>query len=101
MSDADTFNIIVKTLRIAAFWGIGEKNQEMLLGVAEQVEAADAESLLMTCPVCQETTCDDDCPLAGVRKELRDEARRQHERIAAGRYDEAEALRARIVGDEK
>lgn len=61
---AYTLSIVAKTLRQTAWWS--EQSQDYL-DAAEAVEAADAESLAWVCPVCEETTCDEGCPLAEVR----------------------------------
>lgn len=60
------------TLRQVAFWGLVfdggtvESTCDELLEIARQVEQLDVADDFC-CPVCEEVTCDDGCPLEPVR----------------------------------
>jgi hypothetical protein len=59
--------IVAATLRKAAdHWLYGEPGRDELFDVADQVEWGWNDGC---CPFCQETFCDEDCPLAEVRAE--------------------------------
>jgi len=57
---------VAATLRQVARWE-GVSGREMR-EIADEVEADD---FVKTCPVCQEVSCDQDCPLAPVRRYYR------------------------------
>lgn len=59
--------IAVTIRKIATHWcGEDEALQADLYGLSDEVERENlADS--MCCPICQEVTCDEDCPLAGRR----------------------------------
>jgi hypothetical protein len=63
-----TVATIVATLRQVVGW-VGLDQADMLREVAQTLEAIDWTEAWETlcCPMCQEITCDDGCPLAGVR----------------------------------
>lgn len=63
----ETLDTIAKTLRQTAFWSA---ESQAYIDAAVAVEAADAESLSWVCPVCEETKCDEGCPLAEIRAAL-------------------------------
>lgn len=73
MSDAKELRarlaIVASTLRYGA-WSVPEENRAALNELAAEVERSDAESLAWACPVCEETRCDEGCPLADVRAPL-------------------------------
>lgn len=56
------------TLRKVASWG-DAYDHGILVDLATQLEASTVGQLRdeMCCPVCEEVTCDEDCPLASVR----------------------------------
>lgn len=60
------------TLREVAEWGLAfqstldEPAREELRGVADRVDALDRDDTI--CPVCEEATCDEGCPLEEVRR---------------------------------
>lgn len=65
MSDADpTAATVAATLRTIAGWFDAEQRQQ-LRDVAEDVEL---DPLGACCPLCQEVTCDEGCPLQSVRE---------------------------------
>lgn len=66
MSDAPVIAATAATFRYLAGWFGTEEQRAELYGMAEAVEALTPEND-MSCPVCEETTCDDGCPLAPVR----------------------------------
>ncbi len=78
-----------KTLRAVASWG--QVPQEDIYAVAKQVEAG---WLGMCCPVCEETRCDEGCPLAPVRPTWEDPDERMEEVVRVV-LDFAEARVAR------
>lgn len=58
------------TLRTIAEWGMefpsGRKSaRDELFEIAQQVDGLEPDE--MCCPVCEEVTCDEGCPLAPVR----------------------------------
>lgn len=57
---------VAATLRYAAEFADWGKQRDDMLSVAARVEALTAEND-DCCPVCEETTCDDGCPLAAIR----------------------------------
>lgn len=66
----------VKCALAAAYREVAEwadpKESEALLKMASAVEALDEHAAC--CPVCEETTCDDSCPLAQVRSRWQEPA---------------------------
>lgn len=63
---------VAATLRTVAEWGLtfigsdGDRSaRDDLHGIAEQVEMLSRHELC--CPVCEEVTCDESCPLVGCR----------------------------------
>lgn len=68
--DQLTLETVARTLRTVATQFMDDRG---LMDLAEDVEHLDVGSLrppdghLWCCPVCQETTCDDGCPLAEIR----------------------------------
>lgn len=70
--DADAEAALIKRTTAAAYrqvagW-IGNPGEAGLAAsIADQVEAFDGTAAC--CPCCQETTCDDGCPLAPLRTE--------------------------------
>lgn len=60
---------VAATFRQIALWGLrfdaGPAHDE-LMEIARKVEALSVEDDIC-CPVCEEVTCDDDCPLAPIR----------------------------------
>jgi hypothetical protein len=60
---------VVATLRTVAGW-MPEDQRQTLYEVADQTEATWDD---LCCPVCEEVTCDDGCPLQHVRAALRDD----------------------------
>lgn len=67
---------VAATLRTAAEWFSGEQ-RDMLREAADGTERAWDS---FCCPVCEEVTCDEGCPLEHVRARLEEEERREHER---------------------
>jgi hypothetical protein len=65
---------VAATLREVAGWGEDDRNPRMMEAVAEDVEANWND---VCCPVCQEVTCDEGCPLEAVRAES--ESERTHQ----------------------
>lgn len=63
MSD-ETARTVAATLRIVAEQVRDERDREELLATAEQVETALDDTC---CPLCEEATCDDSCPLTEAR----------------------------------
>lgn len=63
MSDA-TRKTVAATLRSVAAWCDTDRDRDELYNMATAVEAGDDDDC---CPVCQEVTCDEDCPLVEVR----------------------------------
>jgi len=62
---------VAATLRQVAGWGLvwehdGQPARDDLCDIAMQVERMEPGD--MCCPVCEEVTCDEDCPLAGHRR---------------------------------
>jgi hypothetical protein len=57
--------VITATLRQAASWMAGHPDHELLLEVADRVQATSGNGAC--CPMCSELTCDDDCALSGIR----------------------------------
>lgn len=61
------------TLRTVAEWGLAFQStpdrpaRDELRDIAEQVDRLERDEAC--CPVCEEVTCDEDCPLAGIRTE--------------------------------
>jgi hypothetical protein len=54
---------IVKVLRhLANGWVESVSDQEWLWEAADEIEHRDLASL-MTCPLCQEVACDENCPM--------------------------------------
>jgi len=70
VADFDPRPTAAATLRQIAGWGVydcgGESWQKEFYGLAKQVETLDPEEV--GCPMCEEVTCDEDCPLHGFRK---------------------------------
>jgi hypothetical protein len=54
---------VADTLRTVALWG--PTDEAVLLRVASDVESE--REGWWSCPVCEEATCDDGCPLAPIR----------------------------------
>jgi hypothetical protein len=55
------------TFRYLAQWFGDEEQRAALLEMAEAAEHLDDD---MTCPVCEEMTCDEGCPLEPVRSRM-------------------------------
>ena len=69
MADAPVDPVIVataNTFRYLAGWFGSDEQRAELYEMAEAVEVMTPGND-MCCPVCEETTCDDGCPLAPVR----------------------------------
>lgn len=64
---------VAATLRTIAGWGLAFQStpdrpaQGELRSIADQVDDLRADEAC--CPVCEEVTCDEDCPLASVRSQ--------------------------------
>jgi hypothetical protein len=58
---------VARTLRTVATQFMDDRG---LMDLAEEVATQSTDSLAMCCPVCEETTCDEGCPLAEVRARL-------------------------------
>lgn len=58
--------ITARTLRQLSEWSDDERTPEALRDLAGQVSDDDH---YFCCPMCQEVTCDEDCPLEGERGE--------------------------------
>lgn len=62
------------TLRTVAEWGLAfqatpdEPASSEFHNIADQVDRLEADE--MCCPVCEEVTCDETCPLAPVREQV-------------------------------
>lgn len=56
--------IVAATLRTVAEQVASDDGRASLLETAEQVEHGEDDAV---CPLCQEVTCDDGCPLAETR----------------------------------
>lgn len=56
---------VAATLRVVAFWP--DVDTDELLSVATQVELDWGR---ICCPLCEEVTCDEGCPLQSVREGL-------------------------------
>jgi hypothetical protein len=70
-----TLMTVAQTLRQVAFQGLTDEDRDQLLETAKRAESEAADSthrwgLSPVCPVCEETTCDEGCPLAEIRKAL-------------------------------
>lgn len=75
-------------LRTAAEWFSGD-DRDTMRGVADDTERAWDGAC---CPVCEEVTCDEGCPLEHVRAALEEKGRREeHERRLAREQQEGEA----------
>lgn len=61
----ETAQTVAATLRSIADW-FSPAERDLLQTTAEQVEL-DWDGTC--CPVCEETTCDNGCPLSGVRRD--------------------------------
>lgn len=59
---------VIATLRTAAEWMERDTDRAMMLEAAERAEL-DWDGAC--CPVCEEVTCDDGCPLNRVRTAIR------------------------------
>lgn len=58
---------VVTTLRfLASGWVAGEDDQKWLAETADHIEQTTPDDW-WTCPLCEESVCDDHCPLAAVR----------------------------------
>lgn len=77
----DARQVIAHTLRQVAGWGssiiIGSELDKLdtdeLYRLADEVEHGDPADW-WCCPLCEEVTCDDDCPLVDIRSSALDEA---------------------------
>lgn len=58
--------IVARTLNQLSWWSDDERTPRELRRLAGQVADDDH---YMSCPLCQEVTCDEDCPLQGERGE--------------------------------
>ncbi len=85
-----TLVTVARTLREAASW-IGEEDRQTLYIAAELVEAADDETLYMICPVCEETVCDEGCPLEELRAKIDAKERRWEVEAEEAEREESEA----------
>lgn len=65
---------VAATLRTAAEWLSGAEH-ELLLQIAKDAEHGWEDAC---CPLCEEVTCDDGCPLSTVRAEAIAEYERTH-----------------------
>lgn len=65
----DPRTIIASTLREVAQWYPDARSSKELEAVAHAVERDDG---YLTCPVCQDDPCDNDCPLELFRPEYAD-----------------------------
>lgn len=64
----DAQAVVVATMRfLAGGWVHGEDDQRWLSDTADQIELSGPEHW-DCCPLCAETICDGDCPLAAVRR---------------------------------
>jgi hypothetical protein len=66
---AATIATVAATMRQVADWGLAFDNgpaRDELRSIADQVELLNSGDD-MCCPMCEEATCDEDCPLAAVR----------------------------------
>ncbi|MFB7222370.1 hypothetical protein [Streptomyces sp. NPDC056227] len=61
-----TAEIVAATLRVVAEQVRDQEDRADLLATADRVEAS---TYADCCPLCQEVTCDESCPLAPVRKQ--------------------------------
>lgn len=59
-----TITTVAETLRYAAHWSTDDADD--LRAVAAELDTGDIAAWIC-CPVCQEITCDADCPLRTVR----------------------------------
>jgi hypothetical protein len=64
-----TVTAVVATLRYASNWLDNEAESQMLLDTADHIEqhGSDLPGSL-SCPMCEEVRCDEDCPLASIRR---------------------------------
>lgn len=58
--------LVLFSMQVASWLEAGEATA--LLAVAREVRDFDGSQAC--CPCCQETTCDDDCPLAPIRNRV-------------------------------
>ena len=78
---------VAATLRTAAEWFSGD-DRDMMREVADDAERAWDSAC---CPVCEEVTCDEGCPLEHVRAALEEKGRREgDERRLAREQQEGE-----------
>ena len=66
---SDIAATVAATLRVAATWITGDEDRATLFETAEQVER-DPGPDSMSCPLCEEITCDDGCPMEPVRQRV-------------------------------
>ena len=58
--------VIIETLRFLTGW-VEESEHDFMLNAAAEIERSRPEEW-MVCPLCQETLCDDNCPVRGERR---------------------------------
>lgn len=59
--------VVSATLRKVSQWVINEHLATALRETADDIDAVTDWSEVWCCPVCEETTCDSDCPLSSLR----------------------------------
>lgn len=68
MARLDERAVIAATLRQVAGWG-SAVDEAGLCRLADAVEHTDPAGWVC-CPLCQEVTCDDECALAEIRRQV-------------------------------
>lgn len=69
MTREERVQVVVETMRfLSAGWLDNTEDQEWAAGEAEIIAGTDFSDSVC-CPLCQEITCDNNCPLAPVRGE--------------------------------
>jgi hypothetical protein len=77
----DVVATVAATLRIVMEWYSGDQ-RDMLREAADAVEHSWDDG--GTCPLCEEESCDEGCPLEPLRKAMEAEYLRTHEKGASG-----------------
>ncbi|MGZ4530752.1 MAG: hypothetical protein ACXVXP_00200 [Mycobacteriaceae bacterium] len=61
MSEQDPRPIVAETMRVVAFWVADEADRDPILDAAKKVEWMQRDDAC--CALCEEVTCDEDCPM--------------------------------------
>jgi hypothetical protein len=63
----DVASTVAATIRTVAEWISNDKDRDLLHSAAQQVEHNPGPDSIC-CPLCEEITCDDGCPMEVVRR---------------------------------